>query len=110
MVPVQLFHTRQYRWSTSQIYVTSKLKLKSVCFFTNTPHEQIFKSFGCIKICKDSKWTKTRQNEVMQPTTSNTDSRPVFPYHVHNQADFDNPFINGRGFIYLRISKTTFTF
>ena len=46
----------------------------------------------------------------MQPTASNTDSRPVFPYHVHNQADFDSPFINGRGFIYLRISKTTFTF
>ena len=31
----------------------------------------------------------------MQPTTSSNDSRPVFPYPVHNQADFDNPFNNG---------------
>ena len=45
----------------------------------------------------------------MQPTTSNNDSRPVFPYHVHNQAGFDL-FINGRGFIYLCISKMIFTF
>ena len=41
----------------------------------------------------------------MQPRTSNTDSRPIFPYHVHNQADFDIPLINARGFIYLGISK-----
>ena len=27
----------------------------------------------------------------------------------HNQAGFDNPFINGRGFIYLGISKLSFT-
>ena len=26
------------------------------------------------------------------------------------QADFANPFINGRGFIYLRIWKMSFTF
>ena len=38
----------------------------------------------------------------MQPTTSNSD--------FHNQADFDNPFINGRGFIYLGISKMSYTF
>ena len=61
------------------------------------------------KIRNDSKWTKPSQNEVMQPTISN-DSRPIFPYHVHNQAGFDNPFINGRGFIYLGISKVSFTF
>ena len=46
----------------------------------------------------------------MQTTASNNDSRPVFPYHVHDQTDFDNPFINGRDFIYLSISKMTFTF
>ena len=28
-----------------------------------------------------------------------------FPCHIHNQANFDNPFINGKGFIYLNISK-----
>ena len=38
------------------------------------------------------------QNE-QKLTTSNSDSRPIFPYHVHNQESFDNPFINGRGFI-----------
>ena len=46
----------------------------------------------------------------MQPTTSNNDLRLVFPYHVHNQADFDNPFINRKGLIYLCISKLNFTF
>ena len=44
----------------------------------------------------------------MQPTTSSNDSRPIFPYHVHNQADFYKPFING--FIYLGISKMRFSF
>ena len=46
----------------------------------------------------------------MQPTTSKNDSRPVFPYYVHNQADLDNPFINERGFIYFGISKLNLTF
>ena len=72
--------------------------------------KQIFESFGCTKIRNDSKWIKVSRNKVMQPTTSNNDSRPIFPYHVHNQAGFDNPFINGRGFIYLGISKMSFTF
>ena len=48
--------------------------------------------------------------ELMQPTTSNNNSQPVFPYHFHNQADFDNPFIYGRGFIYLGIPRICFTF
>ena len=72
--------------------------------------KQIFKCFGCTKIRKDSKGTKTNRNEVMEPTTSNNDSRSICPYHVRNQADFDNPFINGRSFIYLGISKMSFTF
>ena len=50
------------------------------------------------------------RKEVMQPTTSNNDSRAAFPYHAHNQADCDKPFINGRGFIYLGISKMSLTF
>ena len=50
------------------------------------------------------------QNKVIQPTTSNNDSQPIFPYHGNNQACFDNPFINGRGFIDLGISKMSFTF
>ena len=37
----------------------------------------------------------------MQPTISNSDSRPIFPYHVHYLAGFDNPFINGGGFFLL---------
>ena len=46
----------------------------------------------------------------MQAITSDNNSRPVFPYHVHNLADFDNPFINGRGFIYLGMSSISLTF
>ena len=46
----------------------------------------------------------------MQPTTGNNDSRPIFPHHVHNQVDFDNPFINGIVFIYLGISKISSPF
>ena len=76
----------------------------------NSCEKEIFESFGSTKIRNDSKWTKTSWNEVMQPTTSNNDSRPIFPYHIHNQAGFDNPFINRRGFIYLGISKMSFTF
>ena len=99
-----------------QVYVTSELKIESFCFFTIRAmvwifiavKKQIFKSFSCTKIRKDSRWIKTNQNEIMQPTTSNNDSRPIFPYH--NQTDFDNPFINGRGFIYLGNSKMSFTF
>ena len=33
-----------------------------------------------------------------------------FPYHFHKQAGDDCPFINERGFIYLGISKMSFTF
>ena len=47
-----------------------------------------------------SRLNKTSRNEVMQPTTINSDSRPIFLYHLHNQAGFDNPSINGRGPIY----------
>ena len=46
----------------------------------------------------------------MQPTTSNNDLQPIFPYHVHNHADSDKAFCNGRGFIYLGISKMSFAF
>ena len=52
--------------------------------------KQIFKSFGYTRIHKDLKLTKTSR------TTSNNVSQPVFSYHVHNQADFNNPFINRR--------------
>ena len=72
--------------------------------------KQIIKSLGCAKIVSHSKWTKTIHNEVMQPTTSNNDSWPIVSYHVHIQASFDNPFINGRGFIYCDISKMSLTF
>ena len=95
-----------------------KTKNKIVLFLHYTRHslnfrsceKQIFQFLGCSKICNDSKWTKTSRNEVMQPTPSNSNSRTVFPYHVHNQAGFDNPFINRRGIIYLSISKVSFTF
>ena len=48
-------------------YITSELKIKMFCFFTiRAMMWKTFKSFGCTKIHKDSKWTKTSWNEVMQ--------------------------------------------
>ena len=108
-----------------QIYMTSELKLKLFCFLTIHTVVWIFvavknrfksdlnrfKSFGCTKIRHDTKWTKTSWIEVMQPTTCNIDLRPICPYYVHhNQAGFDSPFINGRGFIYLGISKKSISY
>ena len=53
--------------------------------------KQVFKSFDCTKIRSVWKWTKLSQNEVIQRTANNnTDSKPIFPYHVHNQAGFDD--------------------
>ena len=46
----------------------------------------------------------------MQPTNSNSDLWSIFPDHIHSEAGFDNLFINGRGFIYLGISKLSFFF
>ena len=46
----------------------------------------------------------------MEPTTINNDLRPAFPYHAPNQADFDNPFSNGKDLIYFCISKLNITF
>ena len=71
--------------------------------------KQIFKSFGCTKILKRFKMNQNDPYEVMQPTTS-YNSRVIFTYNVHNLADFDNLFINGRGFICLGILKMSFTF
>ena len=39
---------------------------------------------------------KRAKTKICEPRTSNGDSRPIFPYHVHNQAGFDNPFISGK--------------
>ena len=100
-----------------QVYVTSELQIKLFCFFTMRAMvlifiavKNVFNSFGSTKIRNESKWTKTSWSEVMQPTTSNSDWRPIFPYHDHNQAGFDNPFTNGSGFIYLGISRISFPF
>ena len=47
----------------------------------------------------------------MKPTTRATTIHDQFFFtHVHSKADFDNLFINGKGFIYLGISKMSFTF
>ena len=71
-------------------------------------------SLNVFTIRNDSKGTKRSWNELMQPTTSISNTLSIFPYRVHNQADFDNPFINGRDFIYLgkcpKLAKLSFTF
>ena len=96
-----------------QVYVASVLVVLFLYYMHHgmniySCEKQIFKSFGCTKICNGSKWTKTSRNEVMQPTISNNDSRPIFSYNVHSQAGFDNLFISG--LIYLGISKMSFSF
>ena len=71
-----------------QAYVTSELKIKLFCFFNYTRHntsfrsyeKQIFKYFGCTTNRKDSKWTKTRRNEVMQTATTRRLERLIFHY------------------------------
>ena len=42
--------------------------------------KQIFNSFGCTEIRKDSKGTKTSRNEVMQTTTTMRLERLIFDY------------------------------
>ena len=54
-----------------------------------------------------------KQNQPKQSNATHNQQQSfttILPYHFRNQADFDNPFVNGRGFIYLGISKTSFTF
>ena len=46
----------------------------------------------------------------MQPTTSSIDSRTIVSYYPSNLAGFGNPFINGRGFIYLGILEMSLIF
>ena len=59
-----------------QVYVTSVLFLYCTQHGMNfhSCEKQIIKYFGNTKIANDSKWTKTIQNKVMQPTTSNSNS------------------------------------
>ena len=45
---------------------------------------------------------ETSRNKVMQLTTSNNALQPIVLYHVQIHVDFDNLFVNGRGFFYPR--------
>ena len=67
-----------------QVYVASKLKIKLFCFFILSTIVWIFIGventfIDCVKICNNSKRTKTSRNEVMQPTTRNNHSQPIVP-------------------------------
>ena len=99
---------------TWQVYVISELKIKLFCFFILRTIAWIFigmenTSFDCTKICNNSNQTKTRRNEVMQPTTSTVICNQLFLNHTHNQAGFTKPFIDGKDFIYLGILKKVST-
>ena len=72
--------------------------------------KQMFKSFSFTKICNGSKSSKTSHEEVMQPTTSNKIYHQFFLTMSTIRQVFDNPFFNGRGLIYLGISKMSFIF
>ena len=51
-----------------------------------------------------------KRTEMKQctPQPAINDLRPIVPYQVHNQVDFGKSVINGRGLIYLAISKMGF--
>ena len=55
---------------------------------------------------------KTKQAKMKQciPQPARSIHEQLFLNHVHNQAGFHKPVINGRSFIYLGISKMVFTF
>ena len=50
------------------------------------------------------------ENEPKRAETEECNLQPATTIHVHKEADFENPFIKGRGFINLGISKMSFTF
>ena len=66
-------------------------------------------SIDCTKIRNNSKRTKTSRNEVMQPTASNNHLQPNFSKLCQQPERFDQPFINGIGFIYFGILKMILT-
>ena len=63
-----------------------------------------------LKFATNQNEPKRAETKQCEPKTSNSDSQPIFSYHVHHQKSFENLFINERGFIYLGISKMRFTF
>ena len=63
-----------------------------------------------LKLATSQNEPKRAEMKYCVPRTSNSDSRTVFSYHLHNQTDFDNHLINGRSFIYSGISKMSFVF
>ena len=71
--------------------------------------KEIFKSFGCTKICKD---LKMNQNEPKRSNATHNQQQFTnnFSLPCPQIGGFDNSFINGRGFIYFSISKISFTF
>ena len=52
---------------------------------------------------------KRAEMKYCKPEPATTICNRLFLNHVHNQAGFSKPVINGRDFIYLGISKTVFT-
>ena len=94
-----------------QVYATSELKMKLFCFciicvmvwFFIAVENRYLNLLAVLKFAKS-------QMELKWANTTSNNSWPIFPHHAHNQADFENLFINGRGFIYLGISKISFTF
>ena len=96
------------KWTKNKIVLFLYYRRHDMNF--HSCEKQILKPIDWTKIRSNSKWTQTSRNEVMQPRTSHRHSQPIFLYHVHYLADFDNPFINGRSFIYLGILKINLTF
>ena len=116
MVPIRLFHTRQQS-ETHRNSLTSELKIKLFFFFIIRGIIRIFIAVknrylnlsAVLRFATTQNKPKRVETKPQAASTTN-DSRPIFHYYAHNQTDFENLFINGRGFIYLGISKMSFTF
>ena len=95
----------KYIW---EVFVTSESKIKSFHFFTIRAMVWIFVAVKnrYLNLLAVLKFAKTK-NEPKRAKTNN-DLRPIFYFNFHNQANVGNSFINGRGFIYLSISKMSF--
>ena len=71
---------------TSLYHLWTKSKVGLFLYYTNmiwlfiTVNIKFEDSEGTHDTWHGSKWTKISQNEVMQPTTRNNNSQPVFPY------------------------------
>ena len=86
-----------------QVYVISEPKMK---MFVSLPYTSWYEFLWVWK--KDVYISAVLEFATIQNEPNNL--RPIVSCHVYNQENFGKPVINWRDFIYLGISKMSFTF